>query len=267
LAHRSLLKLSSVFGLCFSNKRVANVPCIVGQRKARLCAIAREVFSTFLLGLTLGLRHVLEPDHLAAVSALADTKKPRAAAVIGLWWGLGHANALMLVAGGLAFAETLMPPRLETALELGVGLMVMALGARALWQSVVDGQAGQATSHHHGTHAHVHPVSQPHVHVGGTAVALRPLLVGIMHGLAGSGAVAAAVVSRAPSFAERLTSIGAFGLGSVLGMGALTAIVALWLGQLQKRQRVIAWVTRAAACLSVGIGGWWGFTAATQLLA
>ena len=228
-----------------------------------------SVWLPALLGVALGMRHALEPDHLAAVSTLAsEQKNPRAGVLVGILWGLGHTASLFAVGGTLALLEARMPPRLEQAFELAVAVMVFGLGVRALRQAVREGTSGAAHVHAHGdgvVHTHTAPAS--HLHLRRWTFSTRPLLVGVLHGLAGSGALTALVLAELPSAGARLAYIGLFGAGSVLGMGALTGLAGLPLSRAAREPRLAAGVLAVAGIVSLVVGAWWGFESASHLLA
>ena len=221
-----------------------------------------------LLGLTLGMRHALEPDHLAAVSTLTvERARPlRESLLLGAVWGVGHSLALLLVGGTLATLRTQMPDAVAHVLEFAVAVMVTGLGMRALVQAVREGRWGVETTHQHGTTRHTHVGHAEHVHVGRWALARRPLLVGLMHGLAGSGALTALVMADLPTLSARLLYIAAFGLGSVGGMAILTGLAGLPLRRLVGHGSARALVLGAAGALAVCIGTWWGWEAASAWL-
>ena len=144
------------------------------------------------------MRHALEPDHLATVSTLATLEKsPRRVAVLGLWWGLGHALALLGLAGGLALLERQLSPRWMSGFELGVALLLLLLGARALHSAWRQPQLGPPLLHAHGETRHHHGGPAAHLHVGRWTMARRPLLIGTVHGLAGSGSLTALALASA----------------------------------------------------------------------
>ncbi|MBJ6760333.1 hypothetical protein JGU66_06130 [Myxococcaceae bacterium JPH2] len=219
-----------------------------------------------LLGLMLGMRHALEPDHLAAVSTLSvERSRPlRENLMLGAVWGAGHTLALFVVGGTLAALRTQMPPQVEQGLELCVAVMVATLGMRALMQAFREGTSGAPVPHHHGATKHTHSGHAEHVHVGRWTLARRPLLVGLMHGLAGSGALTALVLAELPTVGTRLLYILAFGLGSVTGMAALTGLAGLPLRRLAGNGSARAAVLGLAGALSVFIGTWWGWEAVSH---
>lgn len=220
------------------------------------------------LGLAEGARHAFEPDHLAALSTLAQERPgARDGLVAGVAWGLGHTTSLVLLGGALTFAQTSVPPRAAAALELAVGGMLVALGARALRRAAREGRAGERHGHHHGAHFHVHAAPVEHLHAGRWTLATRPLLVGLVHGLAGSGAVSALVLSTLPDTGSRLGFIGLFGAGSVLAMGLLSAALGTPLARLMARPGWEARLAGLVGLLSLTLGGAWGLAALRALVA
>ena len=166
--------------------------------------------SACLLGFANGMRHALEPDHLAAVSTLvAGERSAKASVRYAAAWGAGHAAMLVVAGGALALLRTELPDVASDALELVVAVVLIALGLRGLAQAARSGRApagGQAFTHVHGDHAHAHAGVRDHVHVNSWTLARLPFVVGLVHGLAGSGALAALVASHA-----RLESVRASG--------------------------------------------------------
>ncbi|HKE20669.1 MAG TPA: hypothetical protein VKB80_37600, partial [Kofleriaceae bacterium] len=179
----------------------------------------------WLVGLLLGMRHALEPDHLAAISTLVADRPSRFRGVfLGAFWGVGHTTSLFAVGMLLALFDARMPDRLATIFELGVAVMLIGLGLRAIRRALVEGRNGVPTEHEHGAHRHSHEGPAGHVHVGGWTLATRPLLIGLVHGLAGSGALTALVVADLPDVPSRLIYIVLFGFGSVVGMASLSGL-------------------------------------------
>ena len=186
------------------------------------------------VGFVLGLRHATDVDHVVAVTAIvAEERTLGRAAWVGALWGIGHSLTLLLVGGALVATRVAVPPRLGLALELAVALMLVLLGFRALRHASGDGHPG---------HAHRFD-------------ARRPLLVGTVHGLAGSAAVAILVLAAIPGVARALAYLALFGLGTVAGMVAVTLLVAtpaLAVGA--RAVRFHRTVRLAAGALSVAFG-------------
>lgn len=215
------------------------------------------------------MRHALEPDHLAAVSALASEERGglEASLRLGVFWGLGHTLALLLVGGSLAVLGAQMPARLGLAFELAVALMIITLGVRAMVRAVAEGRAGSEHTHAHGGLTHTHAAPSEHLHVRRWTLATRPLLIGLMHGLAGSGALTALVLAELPTTSARLSYIALFGAGSVVGMSLLTGLAGVPLMKLARSPRLAAGLLLFTGFVSAGTGAWWGWGAMQQLLA
>lgn len=211
-----------------------------------------------LLGLALGARHAFEPDHLAAVTTLvSDRPRPRHAALLGALWGLGHTAALLLVGLLLLVLETSLSPRVEGGLELAVACMLVFLGTRSIVLALRDGRHGPAHPHTHGGHAHVHAGPASHVHVFSRTLALRPLLVGLVHGLAGSGGLAALALSSMPTRTSAAFYILLFGLGSVAGMALVSFLAALSLSRLRTAPPLRT-LRLTTGFLAIAVGLAWG---------
>lgn len=219
---------------------------------------------TTLLGLSIGMRHALEPDHLAAISTLAaEHKKPRAGLWLGAMWGVGHSLSLLVVGGTLALLEAKMPEPLALMFELLVAAMITALGMRA----IREGRAGAMATHTHAGVAHTH-IAMPgaHLHMRSWTFATRPLIIGVVHGLAGSGALTALVLAELPSSSARLAYIAIFGAGSVVGMALLTGLAGVPLMRIAKAPRLASLLLGTTGLASLVVGLFWGFDSGAKLL-
>ncbi len=215
--------------------------------------------TAWFLGLLLGMRHALEPDHLAAVSTLVtEEDDPRSGLWLGAFWGLGHTLALLAMGVLLALLRTTMSDRLTAGFELLVSAMLLFLGVRALVRARAEMTRGAPQRHEHGGRLHVHAGESAHVHLGRRAYAVRPLVVGVIHGLAGSGALTALVLAGFDSNVERLLYTVVFGGGSVLGMGLLSGLAGWPMARLLRTPRARGWTSAAAGLLSVTMGVLWG---------
>ena len=207
------------------------------------------LISGLLLGVLLGMRHALEPDHLAAVSLLvARRRSPTAGLVVGALWGVGHTVALFAVGCVLALVGRHLPARAAAGFELLVAVMLVALGTRAIAGAVRE---------------------RPAVAV---AVAIdrapwQPLIVGVIHGLAGSGALTALVIARLPSALARLLYIALFGAGAAIGMACLTGLAGWPLARMSRSSpRLLRVVSAAAGLISLALGSFWGWSAVRALM-
>jgi len=223
-----------------------------------------ELLTTSSLGSLLGMRHALEPDHLAAVSTLVagerDGRSAYRAALLGACWGLGHTASLILVGTALVILRASMPPRATDLFEFCVALMLIGLGLRAIYLAARQGPAGPVHAHHHGRVVHTHPGAPAHIHIGAWTLARRPLLVGAVHGLAGSGALTALVLATLSTTAARLTYMMLFGLGSTLGMAALSGLLGWPLARAGKHQAVARGLSFAVGLGSLALGVYYGLT-------
>src|SRR5206468_2242920 len=165
-----------------------------------------ELITSSGLGSLLGMRHALEPDHLAAVSTLVSHERSSTkAAFLGLCWGIGHTLSLLAVGAALLVLRAEMSASASDFFEFIVALMLVLLGLRAILQSIRQGPHGPAHVHRHGHLVHTHAASPRHVHIGSWTLARRPLIVGAIHGLAGSGALTALVLTTLPTMTARLS--------------------------------------------------------------
>ncbi|WP_166265482.1 urease accessory protein [Marinobacter caseinilyticus] len=204
--------------------------------------------AVLLLGFLLGMRHAMEADHVAAVATLATRSHSRRHAIMqGAMWGLGHTLSLFLACSAVLFLDTVIPERLAQALELAVGLMLIALGLdviRRLMRRRIHFHA-----HHHGggpvhCHAHSHAEDVPtlnhdndvahqhardteHNHSHPQSFPTRALFIGLMHGLAGSAALILLTVTTIASPSTGLIYVALFGLGSIGGMALLSVAISI----------------------------------------
>jgi hypothetical protein len=218
-----------------------------------------EIITSSGLGSLLGMRHALEPDHLAAVSTLVSRERSGfRAAWLGVCWGVGHTLALVVVAAALIVLRAEMPAAAANLFELLVAGMLIALGVRAIVTAARQGGAG-AHRHGHGFVVHTHG-GAPHVHIGAWTLARRPLIIGAVHGLAGSGALTALVLATLPTTAARLTYMALFGVGSTLGMAIVSGLLGWPLARLGANQMVARTVSLTVGCVSTLLGVWWGLS-------
>ena len=226
-----------------------------------------ELLTSSGLGSLLGMRHALEPDHVAAVSTLVTEARGRArAAWLGVCWGIGHTMTLLVAGATLVWLRVEMPAALSNLFECGVALMLVGLGARAVYIASRQGPAGPVRRHQHGRVTHAHAGAARHVHIGRWTLARRPLLVGAVHGFAGSGALTALVAAALPSTAARLTYMALFGLGSTVGMAALSGVLGWPFGRLASHRGVARAVSLSVGCFSIALGLYWGYPIVWRVL-
>ncbi|HEX3758247.1 MAG TPA: hypothetical protein VHW23_06055 [Kofleriaceae bacterium] len=211
-----------------------------------------------LLGLLLGLRHAFEPDHLTAVSTLVvGTRDTWRGMVLGAIWGLGHTVSLAVVGTLLLATGSVLPASAASAFELAVAAMLVLLGVRAVARAIRDGDRGPLHHHSHGDGEHVHAGPASHIHMAGASVALRPLIVGLVHGLAGSGAITALVFAELPTMTTRVVYLVLFGLGSTAGMAIASGVAGASLDRLAASASRRRTLTLATGVLSIGLGVAW----------
>ena len=188
-------------------------------------------FMTMLsLGFLLGMRHALDADHVAAVSTmLAQRPDLRRSGFIGLCWGCGHTAVLLIVGLAVLALKITIPDAVAQAFESVVGMMLIALGlalAVTLYREQWHLHAHEHDGAHH-VHLHSHRLGEDHAHRHAWRDSLQPLLVGMVHGLAGSAALMLVVLSAVHTFWEGITYILLFGIGSILGMVVLGVLISL----------------------------------------
>ena len=222
------------------------------------------MFGILGLGFLLGMQHALEADHIAAVSSIA-ARRSHVADIVkhGLTWGLGHTLTLFVFAGAAILLGHAIPESIARPIETAVGVMLVGLGAHVLWRLWRDRVHFHRHGHGDGTvhfHAHSHAgEAAPHqrtAHVHDHGFRWRTLLVGLMHGMAGSAALLVLAVTQASSPAAGLGYVALFGVGSMIGMGALSAVIAV---PLAVSARSLTWANRGLqgvvglATIAIGI--------------
>jgi len=208
------------------------------------------MFGILGFGFLLGMQHALEADHIAAVSSIA-ARRSNVGDIVkhGLTWGLGHTLTLFVFAGAAILLGHAIPEHVSRPLETAVGVMLVGLGAHVLWRLWHDRVHFHQHRHGDGSqHFHLHshaadPVPhQRSVHAHRHGFRWRTLLVGLMHGMAGSAALLVLAVTQAASPAYGLLYVLLFGVGSMLGMGALSTVIAV---PLVISARWLTWANRA----------------------
>jgi nitrile hydratase accessory protein len=211
------------------------------------------------LGSLLGMQHAFEPDHLAAVATLMTGERSSAkAAWLGACWGLGHTLTLLAAGTALVALRADMPTSATMAFELGVVLLLIGFGARAIYLAACNALPRR-------THSHAKPTSSRLLDIDRWTL-VRPLLVGAVHGLAGSGALTALVVATLPSTTTRLGYLALFGIGSTLGMVALSGLLGWQIARMGSDRAVVRTFSLAVGCVSTVLGLFWGYPFLSRLL-
>lgn len=250
-------------------------------------------FAILAVGFFLGVRHAADPDHVIAVTTIVTrSKKVGSAALVGAVWGLGHTLTIVAVGACIILFSIVIPARIGLTMELAVGLMLVLLGimnltgmrrqvSETLAQSAAAaGQDGHSHVHTHGDYVHNHVHGHglgAHTHSAErTPVAvldrwlkgvagyrwLRPLLIGIVHGLAGSAAVALLVLAAIPDSRWAIAYLLVFGVGTIAGMMLITVAIASGLAWAGARS---TWWARRMTVVSGVISVVFGLVIAYQI--
>lgn len=232
------------------------------------------MFSTLTLlglGLLFGLKHATEVDHVVAVSTIASQQRNvLRSALVGALWGAGH-TASLLIAGVIVLCLRVgIPQSVSRWLEFGVALMIVGLGLAALWRALRTRSDLHVHEHSHEgvSHVHIHfhesetrhQAERKHSHAV-SAVGIKPVLIGMMHGLAGSAALTLLVLTQIDSVWVGFLYLGIFGLGSIVGMLLMSGLIGLpfaltsrSVSSLHHRMQM------AAAVVSIAFGLWYAYS-------
>jgi ABC-type nickel/cobalt efflux system permease component RcnA len=222
------------------------------------------------IGLLFGLKHATEVDHVVAVSTIVSQHRSVwRSTLVGALWGAGHTAALLITGVFVLTLKIAIPERVSNWLEFCVALMIIGLGATALWRALR--KRGDVHVHEHShdglSHVHVHfhesqtrhDVQRTHTHAV-SQIGLKPILIGAMHGLAGSGALTLLVLTQINSTGYGLLYLAVFGVGSIAGMLLMSGLIGLPFALTSRKftglhQRL----QTAAAVVSLAFGFWYAY--------
>lgn len=217
------------------------------------------ILATLLFGLVLGMQHALDADHLVAVSTIVSrNRNPLKAGLVGMFWGIGHTATLFLAGLAVIIFRLTIPDRLALSMEFLVGIVLVTLGAQILWQFRIrkvhvhrHDHDGEPESHLH-FHSHADNPEHRHRHFTNRR---KSLLVGMIHGMAGSAALMLLVLSTITSPWEGMAYILLFGGGSITGMMAVSMLIGLPFALSSRRFTMLnSGIRFAAGALSIGLG-------------
>ncbi len=250
--------------------------------------VSTGAFAVLGLGLVFGLKHATEVDHVVAVSTIvSEHRKLSRAALVGGLWGVGHTVSLLIVGAIVLALRIAIPERVANWFEFGVALMIIGLGANAFARALRKRSDIHVHKHLHDglAHAHIHfhdtdsPLHDDSLtadsHAATHAHAIRrigfkPLLVGAMHGLAGSAALTLLVLTQINSMALGLLYLIVFGVGSIFGMLLMSGLIGLPFALSARKLTGIHYGLQATAgAVSIIFGFWYAYETgiATGLLA
>jgi len=218
-----------------------------------------SALSIITLGFLIGMRHAVDADHLIAVSTIVSRHRgARQAALTGMLWGLGHTLTIVLVGAGIILFNLVVPRRIGLGMELAVGVVLILLGLANIVRSV---RRGAATVHPHpsepGARALIDSTDSTDSarRRFGLFEGARPMVVGVVHGLAGSSAVALLVLAAIPDPRWATAYLVVFGLGTIAGMVLATVTMASAMRLTESRSvRFSGGVGLASGVLSLGFG-------------
>jgi ABC-type nickel/cobalt efflux system permease component RcnA len=224
------------------------------------------------LGLVFGLKHATEVDHVVAVSTIvSEHRSVFRSALVGGLWGAGHTASLIVVGVIVLVFRAAIPVSVAKWLEFGVALMIIGLGVLAMTRALRLRADVHLHKHSHDGHSHVHvhfhEVTTQHDQVHPTththaisSIGVKPLLVGMMHGLAGSGALTLLVVTQIESVWLGLLYIAVFGVGSIAGMLLMSGLIGLPFAMTSRNLSGLHHrLQTAAAGLSIAFGLWYAY--------
>ncbi|HCX29628.1 MAG TPA: urease accessory protein UreH [Blastocatellia bacterium] len=232
------------------------------------------IFALLGLGLLFGLKHAAEVDHVVAVSTIvSEHRNVLRSALVGGLWGIGHTASLVVVGVLVLVFRIAIPPRAANWLEFAVALMIIGLGVVAVLRVLRKRADVHLHRHSHDGQSHVHihfheqrtehaGVAPSHSHVI-SKLGFKPLLVGALHGLAGSAALTLLVLTQIQSVSLGLLYLTLFGVGSTLGMLLMSGVIGLPFALSGRRLTSINYgLQTLAGGLSIAFGLWYAYETA-----
>ena len=220
-----------------------------------------NVFTIVALGFLVGMRHATDADHVIAVSTIVSRQRSvQNAGLIGMFWGLGHTVTILSVGAAIILFNMTIPPRVGLAMELAVGVMLVVLGVLNLtgvmqWATARLAPDDSRRPRLDPDDLHLWPLLQTLPERIGLYQVLRPLIVGIVHGLAGSAAVALLVLATIQNPWRAVAYLVVFGGGTIAGMMLMTIAIGAPLALAGERQgRFGSQAAAACGLISVGFG-------------
>jgi ABC-type nickel/cobalt efflux system permease component RcnA len=229
-----------------------------------------DVLTILGVGLVFGLKHATEVDHVVAVSTIVSRHRNLwRSTLVGAMWGAGHTAALLIAGVVVLLLRVAIPERVSNWLEFGVALMIIGLGAVALWRSLLKRNDVHVHEHSHDgvPHIHIHfhesetrdHTTRAHTHAV-AAVGIKPVVIGAIHGLAGSGALTLLVLTQIQSPWMGFVYLAIFGLGSIAGMMLMSGLIGLPFAFTARNVgRVHRHLQTTAAGLSIAFGLWYAY--------
>ena len=254
-----------------------NLPAVTLAASGLLSAgvFQAGTLSVLGLGFILGLKHALDADHLVAVSTIVSERKGfMSSSIVGALWGLGHTASLLIVGLLVIALHIQIPEKVALGMEFAVAAMLVGLGINVIWKLIRGGKF-HYHAHSHADHKHSHPHLHAHQHAGehdhtrprllfrrfperlmqNISNGKRSILIGMVHGMAGSAALMLIVLATIPSRTLALAYIGIFGLGSIGGMFVMSTLIGIpFVITAHTSQKVNILVRGISGVLSVGFG-------------
>ena len=227
------------------------------------------------IGLVFGLKHATEVDHVVAISTIVSRhKNVFHSAIVGALWGMGHTASLLIVAAIVLSLRIAIPERVSGWLEFGVAIMIICLGVSALRRALQKSAHVHVHQHSHDglSHTHIHfhenetthaPAKQSRHSHALSRLGWKPILIGMMHGLAGSGALMLLVLTQINSALLGFLYVATFGVGSIVGMLLMSGLIGLpFAFSSRKLTHFHQGLQTLAAVFSICFGIWYAYKAA-----